>query len=153
MPKINFNVPFINELGEPVQQTKTDPKKTKVDAASGRQIPHIVTNDDGTVMMETVMVKDQLVKILTMPFEGDEKLPFGDRVKRGKLARKVMTSSTANYRTEELTTIKELSARIGSVTLLTQLDALIEGNEPESDGEGNAGGAPEETNGKGGGGE
>lgn len=132
MPKINFNVPFINELGETVMQTKIDAKKVKVNS-DGRQVPQIVTNDDGTVVQEPVQVKDMLLKILTMPFEGDEKVPFGDRAKRGKLARKVMTSSSANYTLPQLTVIQELAGKAGSTTLIAQLDDLINGSDEASE--------------------
>jgi hypothetical protein len=127
MPKINFNTPFINENGDQVMQAKVDVKKAKL-SPQGVQIPHIVTNEDGTVVQDAVLVKDMLVKILTLNFENDDKISFGDRAKRGKLARKIMTSSTANYTVPQLTIIQELSAKAGSTTLLAQLDDLINGS-------------------------
>jgi hypothetical protein len=128
MPKINFNVPLLSETGETVQQVKTNPKKQKLNAQGGLQ-PEVVVDAEGFVVLEDVTVKDILLKVLGAPYQGDEAVPFGERAKRGKLARKIATSNTANYRTEELTTIQDLSAKVGSTPLLAQLDDLINGVE------------------------
>lgn len=140
MAKINFNTPFLNENGEPILKAKLDGKKVK-QAPDGRMIPIALTNEDGTVAQEPIHIKDMLHSILMAPFEGDDKVPFGERAKRGKLARKIVTSSTANYRTEELTTIQELTAKIGSTALVSQLDDLINGVEEKT-------ANPTETDGK-----
>lgn len=126
MPKINFNVPFVNETGEVVQQVKFDNKKLKVNQ-QGQASATMVLDTEGNAVQEPVLIKDMLVRILSTNFEGDEKLPFGDRVRRGKLARKIATSSSASYRNEDLATIQELSAKIGSTALLAQLSDLIDG--------------------------
>lgn len=132
MPKINFNVPFVDETGVVVTQPKINPKKTRI-SPDGRQIPHVEMDAENNAILETVIIKDQLVKILNMPYEGDDKLPFGDRVKRGKLARKISTSSTANYTVNELNMIQELSAKTSSTVFLTQLDEIINGVSEDSD--------------------
>lgn len=132
MAKINFNVPLLNEKGEEVQRVKMDQKKLKKNE-QGQLVAQTVFDKDGTAVLETVYMRDMLVQILSTPFEGDEKVPFGDRVKRGKLCRKVATSSTANYNPKEISTIEDLSAKIGSTALLTQLDVLINGDADESD--------------------
>ncbi len=128
MPKINFNVPFIGEDGEPVTKIKIEKKKIKV-GPKGETVPTVITDSDGNAKMEPVQVKDLLVQILNGSYQGDEALPFGDRVKRGKLAKKVAGNSTANYTVEELGVITEFSAKAGATPLLVQLDELINGDE------------------------
>lgn len=126
MPKINFNIPLLTETGEEVTRPVTLKKKLKP-GAKGQIEQQYETDADGHIVLEPVRIKDLVVQILAAPYEGDEKVSFSDRAKRGKLARKVATSSTANYRTEELNAIQELAAKAGSTTLLAQIDDLING--------------------------
>lgn len=128
MPKINFNVPFTNETGETIRRPAFDKTKTKA-GANGTLQQQVIMDAENNVVMEDVQVRDMLIQILSNAYQGDEALPFADRVKRGKLARKVATSNEANYRTEELTIIQDLSAKSGSTTFLAQLDDLINGED------------------------
>lgn len=128
MPKVNFNVPFVNELGQPVTQIKVDNKKLKFNS-NGQPVPEFVIDEEGNAVQDTIMIKDMIVKILLQGFEGDDKLSFSERAKRGKLARKVQTSSSANYAAAQLTSIEELAAKSASTILIAQLDDLINGSD------------------------
>jgi len=130
MPKINFNVPFLNEKGEPIKQLKVDPDKIKI-AANGQAMPAVESDADGNAILEIIYVKDLLAKVLNMTFEGDAKTSFSDRAKRGKLARKIQTNSSVNYTDAEIEIIQDLCAKSGSTILLAQLDDLF--GAPESD--------------------
>ncbi len=124
--KINFNTPLINENGLPVMRMKTHKDKYKINQ-NGQPTPELVLDAEGQPVQEEVMVREVLVQVLNHAHDGDSLIDFSKRAKRGKLARKISTSSTANYRTEDLQTIQELSAKVGSTALLAQLDDLING--------------------------
>lgn len=126
MPKINFNVPFINELGEPITQIKTDPKKLKIQP-NGQALPEVQLDENGNAQQEPIMVKDLVARILNMNHVGDESVAFDDKVKRGKLARKIQAVGTQNYPAEEIAIIRDLSARAGTTVLIAQLDDLLAG--------------------------
>jgi hypothetical protein len=130
MPKINFDVQLVTETGESVTRPKIDNRKIKVQA-NGNAQAEILKDLDGNVVLENVMVKDLLTQILSAAYPGDDQIPFQDRVKRGKLARKIATSKEANYRTEELAIIEDLSSKVASTALITQLDGLMNGVEDE----------------------
>jgi len=129
MPKINFNVPFFNELNEPVTQIKTDNKKAKFNPKDGSPIPHIVTDENGDVVLENIIVRDLLVKILNQSYSGDDLLQFDERVKRAKLAKKIQDNNSVNYSVAELEMIQSFSAKSASTILLGQIDELINGEE------------------------
>lgn len=126
MPKINFNVPFLNESGLFVMRVKVDEKQTKVDA-HGNGFPKIVTDEEGHAIQEPTTIREMLIKILHKQYAGDEQLPFKDRAMRGKLARKVANKDETHYSDKELEIIEELSSKAGSTMLLAQLDDLIHG--------------------------
>lgn len=123
MTKINFNVPFRDVNGEPIREAVTNKEKQRVN--NGQLIPEVIVDEEGNVVFEEISFKQVVQSILLAPYQGDENLPFGDRVKRGKLAKKVATSSTANYRPEELVMITELAAKSKATLVLLQLDELI----------------------------
>lgn len=131
MPKLNFNVPFLTETGEPVTQIRSDKKKLKIDERTGQGTPEVCRDEQGNAIQDDVLIKDMLARILNAGFEGDDKVSFSDKAKRGKLARKIVSSSTANYRTEELNIIQELSAKAASTALITQIDEIINGKDEE----------------------
>jgi hypothetical protein len=101
---------------------------------TGQIVPTVVMDDEGSAVLDAVVVKDLVAQILNTSYQGDDQLSFADRALRGKLARKVSTSSSANYRTEELALIQELSAKAGSVILITQIDDIINGPDSQESG-------------------
>lgn len=135
MPKkIDFNVPFLTTINEPVRRPKLDKNKMMYDE-KGQQRLAAVLDENGVQVMEDVMLKDMLVSVLDAPFEGDHQMPFDERVKRGKLARKVYDSTNAslkNYSDEELALLKDLTGKIGATSLLLQLQEAIEKSETQA---------------------
>lgn len=127
MSKINFNVSFRDVNGEPIREAATNKEKQRVN--NGQLIPEVIVDEEGNVVFEDISFKQVVQSILLAPYQGDENLPFGDRVKRGKLAKKVASSSTANYRPEELVMITELAAKSKATLVLLQLDELINGDD------------------------
>ena len=128
MTKINFNVPFRDLNGEPIREAKTNKEKQRLNA-NGQMVPDVIVDENENIVFEEISFKQVVQSILLAPYQGDENLEFGVRVKRGKLAKKVATSSTANYRPEELVMITELAAKSKATLVLLQLDELINGEE------------------------
>lgn len=131
MPKINFNVPFLNEKGEPVKRGKVDPDKITALPDGRMQMPFMV--EDGNIVMEDVPLRDLIVQTLTHYFAEDSNLSFQERAKRGKLAKKVQNNDAINYTAEELLTIQQMAAKASvSVAFIEQLDAIINPSAEES---------------------
>lgn len=128
--KINFNVPFLDVNGQPVTQNKIDPKKSKM--GPNGPMPHFITDKEGNIEQEEVTMRAIVVEALLQPYPDDENVKFEEKQKRGKLARKVQTSSTAKYNEKETLLIKELAARSKSTLVLLQLSDLIDGNDEET---------------------
>ena len=127
MPNINFNVPFLNEKGEPIMRIKTDATKIRIQP-DGQARPAVCLQDDGlTAVQEVTMVKEPLAHILNMPFPGDDKVPFADKAKRGKLARKIQAEGEIHYTDAEVAIIRDLTEKSGTTVLLAQLDDLLIG--------------------------
>lgn len=134
MPKIDFNVPFIDETGQAVRKPKIDKSKTRV-GQNGQLFNIPVTDAEGFVEYEDVLLKDILATAINSNVEGDDKMTYPERVLRGKLARKLSDSSKGslkNYSTEQLLMIKDTVTRAqGSPALAAQIEELIEGNSEE----------------------
>ena len=132
--KINFNVPVLDEEGNPSYEVATDRKNMKLDATGKLSAPYMRDPNDPTKpLMKEVTVKELLYKMLNNKSELEESGSFSEQAKRNKLARKIATSSTANYRTEELELIKKVSGLYASYELVGQLEDLIEGSGKEDD--------------------
>lgn len=125
MPKVNFNTPFVDINGEPVKEAKVDTTKARKGDKGG--IEHdLKVDENGEVVYEVLNFKSILSNTLLSPYPGDENVPYCDRVKRGKLAKKIVSSSTANYRQEEIDMLRELVAKSKSTLVLLQFDELLE---------------------------
>lgn len=132
MPKINFSVPYLNSAGAPIMRPKTDESKLKTDE-QGSISATLVKDENGELVQEQVLVRDMLVSILQRGYVGDDKLPFEERSKRGKLARKIQNNNSASYNDNEIKVIEEFSAKAGTTMLLAQLDDMIHGPEKSED--------------------
>lgn len=130
MSKINFNVPFLNESGQEIHRPITNEKKLRY-TPDGRAVPEVQKDAEGFAVLKVITVREMLVQILTTPLKGDEAVSYSDKVRRGKLARKIETSNTANYTPKDLAMIEELASQMASVTLLAQIDDLLNGPETE----------------------
>lgn len=132
MAKINFNTPLFDEEGQPQMRAKTDPKSKKYDS-NGNFTVDLLKDEAGNLVYEGVMVKDVLYKMLRAHFAGDEKIEYGEKVKRDRLARKIATSSTANYRQEEIKMLEEFAARAGGIAFIGQFDDIVNGTESQEE--------------------
>lgn len=130
MPHINFNTPFVNELGEPVQKVKMNNKNLKI-GPNGQPMVLPICDQDGNVEQETAIVRDFLVSMLTRQYPGDESVSMQDKAKRGKLARKVQNNNSVHYTDKEIDIIVELAGRGATTTLAAQLEDLISGVKSE----------------------
>lgn len=128
MAKLNFNVPVLEDDGTEAKRAKTDKDNLKINAQGQIYAPFIKTGE-GAPVMETIQVKELLQAALNAKSEDDTKISFGDQVRKNRLVRKIVSSSTANYRTEELEMIKSAAGKYGSVSLIGQLEDIIEGTE------------------------
>jgi hypothetical protein len=126
MPKINFNVTFVNEVGEPIQRVKFEIKKIKV-GEDGQAAPKPVVDEEGFAVHENVPVKELLVQILQMPYPDDKDQSFEERAKRGKLAQKIANNNSASYNENDIALIEEYAKRNASTPLLAQLSDLLLG--------------------------
>lgn len=127
MPRLNFNVPFLDETGEPIMQPKLDKKATEKNNGAA-----VFEKDaDGNNITEPVTVKSMLVRVLMTQFDGDKDLDFETKAKRGKLLRRIQNSSEVNYKPEELTVIQLLVAKAQTnVLFVAQVDDIINSETP-----------------------
>lgn len=131
MTKLNFNVPYLDEKGDPVQNVKRE-KKNQFDDKGNVYNP-IMKDANNNPVMETMTVREMISKTLRGNYAGDEAIAFGEKVKREKLARKLLTSSTANYRDVDTIMIKDYVAKGGNVLLAGQVEDIIEPPSDEAD--------------------
>ena len=131
MPKINFNVPFIDKDGKPQRRMQADRTRTRI-GPEGQLIVPPVVDAEGIVQYEDVMVKDLLIEAVNANLPGDDKLTHSERLDRGKLVRKLNDStpgSEMNYSTEQLAMIKDVITRgQATPTFVAQIEELIEGD-------------------------
>lgn len=130
MPKINFNVPLTDVTGEIVNQPVIDKTRTLI-APNGQPYHPNKLDEDNKPMMQPVLIKDMVARVLNSPLKDDDKLERDAKVNRGRLARKVVSNSTANYTIDQVKIIQDLCATISSIEFLTQLDDIING-EPKA---------------------
>jgi len=134
--KIDFNVALINENGEVVTQYKPDPEKTTVDA-QGRVSQAAAADAEGNPIKEPVLLSGILTQLVNTTFPDDSIMTYSDRVKRGKLARKVADKtkgSLKNYSTEEVSLLKLLLEKGQATPLLAiQFEDIVEGVDAESE--------------------
>ena len=129
MPKIDFNVPVLQQDGNPQMRAKVDHAKIKM-YAQGRPESLPVMDADGFVVQETLMLRELLSNLINQIFIGEESIGHDERLARGKLSRKIMDgteSSCKNYSFDEIKIIK--NALIKSQTpplILAQVDEVIE---------------------------
>jgi hypothetical protein len=126
MPHINFNVPFVNESGEPIMQVKLDQKNLKI-GANGQATAFPLVDAEGNVQQEPASVRDHLVRILNRAYPGDDAVSMADKATRGKLARKVQNNNSCHYSDKEIAIIEEFAGKAATTTLAAQLDDLIHG--------------------------
>lgn len=119
---INFNTPFISELGEPVRRVRYDHTKTNLDA-DGNQVPTVAVDDDGNVIYETVTVKELVIQCLYA--QTKDNASFDDKAFAGRIARKIASDSSYYYDIE-IAAIKHAVGRIAAVALVAQVADLIE---------------------------
>lgn len=130
MPKINFNTPYLDFTGEPVLQPKFNKSKGKF-GDNGQFTFEPVRDENGDLVLETMNLRNIVAETLLQPYPGDESMDFSERAIRGKLARKIMNSSTANYRDKDIAMIKDLAGRSKATLVLAQLDLLINGEDED----------------------
>lgn len=134
MPKIDFNTPLLDENREPVTQYKVDAEKAKVDE-NGRVFTPAVADAEGKPVKEPVMLNKVLAQLVNSVFPDEKELGHEDRVKRGKLVRKLSDTtkgSLKNYSSDEIQIIKKLLVKAQATPLLAiQFEELAEG--PEGD--------------------
>ncbi len=131
MAKYNFNVALLDSKGEPQKKVKLDTSKVRPGSQPGHVMREVVKDKKGMVVMETIVLKDVLAEVVNGSY-ADEKLTHADKVRRGKLVRKLSTSSTANYRADDLETIQELLVKSEATpTIIAQVDEIINGEDPE----------------------
>ncbi len=115
--KIDFNKPFISDSGNPSTRQKLDTSKQKM-LPDGKIVPEMIVDKDGYIQLEPLSIGMFLSGVLNANYEGDQAIPFNDRVRRGKLARKVgdvTNGSLKNYSPDEIMMIKEYAGKGGSI--------------------------------------
>jgi hypothetical protein len=134
MAKMDFNVPLLDENREPVTQFKIDLEKTKVDD-QGRVTQAVVADADGKPVKESVMLNKLLAQLVNSVFADEKELGHEERVKRGKLVRKLSDTSKGslkNYSSDEIQIIKKLLVKGQATPLLAiQFEEIAEGTEGE----------------------
>lgn len=127
MPRLNFNVPYLNEKGDPIMQPKIDKEKTEKN--NGATV--FEKDVDGNNITEPVLIKDMLVRVMMSHFDGDKDMDFDNKSKRGKLIRRIQNSDEVNYKDDELEIIKTLVAKSNTnVLLVAQVDDIINSETP-----------------------
>lgn len=132
MAKYNFNVALLDEKGNPQQKVKLDNAKMKEGDRPGLLRREVIKDEDGNAVMENIILKDVLCGIINSTYPGEENLTQAERVRRGRLVRKLATSSTANYRADDIQTIEELLVKSNaSPTIVAQVQDIVHGIDPE----------------------
>lgn len=129
MPKLNFNVPFIDKDGKPQRKMIVDRSKTRVNENGSIFVPP-VTDAEGVVQYEDVTVAELLMDATNANLPGDDKMTHADRLARGKLVRKLndkTPNSDKNWTVDELVMIKDVITR-GQATpaFLFAVEEIIE---------------------------
>lgn len=139
MPKCDFNVPLLDDAGNPVTRPVYDRTKTKPDPVTGQLISPVKVDAEGNAVFETQTVGDMLVQAVNHTFQGDENLTYEERRDRGKLVRKLADKtkgSLKNYTAAEIVTIQNLITKAGGAPLLlAQVDDIVgdSGDKPAAD--------------------
>lgn len=124
MALINFNVAFHDINGKTVMEPAHDKDAFVLDA-TGNRVPKPLVDENGQPVLKAVFMRELIANLLLAHYQGDENLPFDERVKRGQLARKVNNSDAVNYRNDELLMIQNLAAKSRSTIVLLAIDDLI----------------------------
>lgn len=128
MPKIDFNVPVLQQDGSPQMRTKIDRTKIKVDK-DGRQSAEPIIDSDGYIVQEPATLAELLSSILDNVFIGEETLKAEDRIFRGKLCRKIADRtplSRKNYYGDELQLLRDCMMKAqASPMIFNQVEELI----------------------------
>lgn len=136
--KLNFNVALLDLNGDEVEQPKKDKRgrlstENKKDE-SGKDIPELDKSGNPTgkfqqeAVYEKVLLKDVIGDALGNRYESDKETPYTEFVKRGNLARKVITKSLATYTHEEIKQMEEFIAKSCGVIVATHFDNLVNGD-------------------------
>lgn len=125
MPKVNFKLPLLDEKGEKVMEPKRDFLKMK---QTPRGIEaQLVVDADGFVVLEEVSLATIVINTLGGEYEGDDKLPAAERIKRHDILIKVKESDLegAEFSADELETIRTLAAKNNRTIVLGRIEEAI----------------------------
>jgi hypothetical protein len=136
MPRINFNVVATKNDGSPIMRMVTVKDKVRVDE-HGERIPEYVLAEDGTIELEPVMVNEILARAVDGAYTGEEGMHNKDRLRRGRIARKVGESghlAEKDYTDKEIKLIKYcLDKSNAAPSLVAQFQDLIGEPDPAED--------------------
>lgn len=126
--KLDFNVPLLQNDGEPQMRQKVDTRKIKK-MPDGSVKAEPLTDEEGYVILESIPLCELLSNIVNAMYGGEENLEADKRLARGRLARKLADKSGGskkNYTGEELDILKEAMLKSQcSPSLIAQVDDIV----------------------------
>lgn len=109
-------------FGKPIEEPKMSNKKYHVNGQLN-EIPEI--DDYGFVVTETKNLAEIIAQRLNAFYQGDETIGFDARLKRAKLAEKILDDKISDFTVDEIVTIKELTGKSSPNSILMQIDKIL----------------------------
>lgn len=151
--KLNLNVPLVGLNNDPIEQPKKNKRGDEIiteDRLDKHGKPIFERDEKGNVIFdknekgepveprieqqevyEIVQLKDVIGNAVGNRYESDKDVNYSPFLQRGKLAKKIVNSSTANYTHDDIKTIEEYIAMNCGTIVAAQFDEILNGKDEE----------------------